>query len=274
MQETHERTGRGTYGTLRRVAPKVIVLIVLGAVGLWGHQSGWRAPRFSSLFGSGGRDAEEDWCLEHRVPESRCVACNPSLVGADPEDWCREHGVPESKCPFCHPEILRGGVPADWCAEHGVPESQCTLCNPSIAVKGISAPERPGLEVLPGDRVPTPNPACTLHEARVQFASPEAMRKAGIELATVEERRMPEVVTAAGEIEYDGRRIARVTARAAGTAVGDSWGGPPGGGNSGHFDIALTLNETPVPAVSARGLALLVALIAAVGARRVSRLLS
>jgi len=63
-------------------------------------------------------------------------------------------------------------------------------------------------------------------------------------------------------------------ARATGSATGDTWGGPPGGSNSGSFDIALTLSQPPLPplpALSDRGLALLVTLIAALGARWASR---
>jgi cobalt-zinc-cadmium efflux system membrane fusion protein len=217
---------KGTLGGLSRVAPKAIVLLALLAVGLWGHRTGWKAPKLSSLLGR-AQDGEvtEDWCAEHRVPRSKCVACNPSLIGADPNDWCREHGVPESRCSVCHPEILKGGVPRDWCTEHGVPESQCTLCHPEIAASRSAgtpaedaAAKGPEIAVLPGREVPTPNPACTLHEVRVQFASEDALRKAGIELGVVEERSMPEVVTAAGETEYDGERYARIAARAAGTA--------------------------------------------------------
>lgn len=228
----------GALAGLFGIAPKAIVLVALAAVGVWGHQTGWRAPKLSSILGGGrGGEPTEDWCAEHRVPESACVACNPALVGADPSDWCREHGVPESRCSACHPEILRGGIPADWCAEHGVPESQCTLCRPGIAargglagprvphgaatdatVSGGSAVRRPTVEVLPGRDVSTPSPSCTLHEVRVQFASEDALTKAGIELAAVEERSMPELVDAAGEVRYDGNRYARVAARAAGSA--------------------------------------------------------
>lgn len=202
--------------------PNAVALAALAAIACWGHSTGWRAPRFSELWSraskSGGGD---DWCSTHNVPKSRCAACNPSLSGADPSDWCAEHGVAESKCPFCHPEPLREGVPRDWCSKHGVPESQCTVCHPEVAATEGRTPgeEEPEVEVsAEGEAAPGNSPFCTLHELRVQFASPEAVSRAGIRLEAVEERPFAESISAPGEIDYEEGRIARVSARAPGTA--------------------------------------------------------
>jgi hypothetical protein len=59
--------------------------------------------------------SHEDWCGEHRVPESQCTRCNPDLIAAFKAtgDWCDEHGMPESQCGKCNPglEIVRPAKP-------------------------------------------------------------------------------------------------------------------------------------------------------------------
>jgi hypothetical protein len=49
----------------------------------------------------------DDWCGEHKVPESLCSRCNPALVAAFKAtgDWCNEHGLPESQCLICNPDL-------------------------------------------------------------------------------------------------------------------------------------------------------------------------
>ncbi|MEW6050389.1 MAG: efflux RND transporter periplasmic adaptor subunit [Candidatus Zixiibacteriota bacterium] len=91
-----------------------------------------------------------DWCVEHRVPESECTQCKPSLIAQFKarNDWCNEHNLPESHCRLCHPglsfpqEKANGTeaslqtetheIAADWCAEHLVPESECTQCHSDL----------------------------------------------------------------------------------------------------------------------------------------------
>lgn len=202
--------------------PTAIVLLSLGAVGWWGHHSGWKAPGFSALTG-GGSEAEEDWCAIHNVKLSRCIACNPALAGESAADWCKEHGVAESKCTLCHPEILTTGVAGDWCREHGVPESSCTLCHPEIAQKGVIAAR--DSDVVVSDTLgaarqpagPVRDPAtCQTHALKVQFASPQAVEKAGIGLGSVVERPMAAAIAIPGEVDYDHRRFAQIPARVPG----------------------------------------------------------
>lgn len=207
------------FTLLTSYIPTVLVLGLLAGVGYWGHHSNWTLPAFDQIIEGGQAAAKEDWCEAHGVAQSRCIACNPELAGADPTDWCKEHGVPESQCTVCHPEILLGGAAADWCKEHGVPESQCTLCHPEIAVKRDAPPPASGITVSRDpDIKPEKNPAaCQTHAIRVQFASAEAIKKAGVEFEAVVERPMTERIRASGEIGYDQTRLARLATRVPGT---------------------------------------------------------
>lgn len=192
--------------------PTILAFLVLGGLAVWGHRTGWKlAPRTAAA-----NDKQEDWCESHNVPDSRCLACHPELGGGNAADWCKEHGVPESKCATCHPEILTTGQAKDWCREHGVPESACTTCHPEIAVRSEAA-VTPEVRAI---REPTPKPdpsMCQTHAIRVQFASPEAVRKAGVTVRPVEKRPMTDTVRAPGEIDYDRTRLAQLAPRVTGT---------------------------------------------------------
>jgi cobalt-zinc-cadmium efflux system membrane fusion protein len=228
--------GRRIRDALASGLPSALVLLSVAAVGLWGHHTGWRAPRFSELLGEKSGTEEEDWCAEHNVPESGCISCRPELAGDDPDDWCKEHGVPESKCTVCHPEILETGVPGDWCEEHGVPESGCTICRPDIARGGAPVAsetsavvtEGTHAEELPEDHPngapprsvgPLRNPkTCQKHALKVQFASAAAIEKVGVKLGNVVERTMSDSIVVNGEVDYDRTRFAKVSSRVPGTA--------------------------------------------------------
>ncbi|MCG3134050.1 MAG: Multidrug resistance protein MdtA [Planctomycetes bacterium] len=198
---------------LVRHGSTVLVLGALSGVAWWGHHTGWKFSRPVE------KAAAEDWCEAHGVPDSRCIACNPELGGANAADWCKEHGVPESKCSLCHPEILTGAAAKDWCKEHGVPESACPQCHPEIAVTGQTPPSEAGATVIDDPDAVKNSSTCQTHQVRVQFASPEAVRKAGVKVEAVQERPMAAGVTAPGEIRYDETRVARLAPRAAGTLV-------------------------------------------------------
>lgn len=198
---------------LVRHGSTVLVFGALVGVAWWGHHTGWKFSKAVEV------PAAEDWCEAHGVPDSRCLACNPELGGASAADWCKEHGVPESKCTICHPEILTGGAAADWCREHGVPESACPQCHPEIAVKGEAPPSETDTAVT-ADPSAKPDPSmCQTHLVRIQFASIDAVRKAGVKVEAVQERPMAAYVTAPGEIRYDETRVARLSPRAAGTVM-------------------------------------------------------
>ena len=215
-----------------RWLPNLFVFALLAGVAYWGHHTGWKAPKFSDVFGSNIAHEEEDWCIEHAVPDSRCIKCHPELAGESATDWCKEHGVPESKCTICHPEILTKGVAGDWCREHGLPESNCTLCHPDIAVRGslpketkdVSVLLDPSTVTLPEQKSalsgkPTKDPStCQTHMLRVQFASAGSVEKAGVKLGMVTERPMADSMNANAEIDYNRTKLAQVSSRVPGVA--------------------------------------------------------
>lgn len=234
---------RRFVGGIAHYIPTVLAFAAIAGIGFWGHHTGWAAPRFSQLTGSSAT-AKEDWCTEHAVAESRCIKCHPELVGASAKDWCPEHGLPESKCTICHPELLTTGVAGDWCPEHDVPESSCTLCHPEIAVKGaIARPETSATVSLVSNptqaavgssaaKPATPTPAtapatvegsakkdpktCQTHNMRVQFATANAVTKAGVSFGQVVERPMTAMLTANAEAGYDRTRLAQISSPIAG----------------------------------------------------------
>jgi len=178
---------------IKQALPTMIVFALLIVVGLWGHYSHWKIPKFSELIGSGGKE---------RV------------------DWCSEHGVPESICVACNADLMPKGQLFGWCKEHGVHE--CTLCNPQVAqLKELPRIGQTDLEraerALQLKKRPENNRRCKMHLRRVQFPSSEAADMAGIDIDIVDRGRIVESVTATGEITYDQTHVARLSSRAAGT---------------------------------------------------------
>lgn len=113
-----------------------------------------------------------DWCIEHRVPESVCTKCNPSLITE-----FKEHN--------------------DWCVEHGLPESHCRLCNPGIEFPQEAALRamQPALDLGVSVFFPTNQALCATDGAVIQFASAETFSRTGL---TVEPAR---TTTEIAEIE-------------------------------------------------------------------------
>jgi cobalt-zinc-cadmium efflux system membrane fusion protein len=64
---------------------------------------------------------------------------------------------------------------------------------------------------------PQNNSRCTLYQRRVQFASKEAMTKAGVDVALVEETPLLETIAASGALSYNETRVASLSSRSAGT---------------------------------------------------------
>ncbi len=222
-------TSRPLWRSVLAALPTLLVLTSIAAVGYWGHHTGWKAPKLAHLLGSDSSAENEDWCIEHNVPDSRCIACHPELAGESSADWCKEHGVPESKCTVCHPEILTTGVAGDWCKEHGLPESGCTICHPEIARKGELPAEEDDVVVSNGSPLVGSTSAatsaagrdpstCQKHALKVQFASVAAMQKCGVRLGQVIERKMSDSVSVNAQADYDRTRFAAVASRVPGTA--------------------------------------------------------
>jgi cobalt-zinc-cadmium efflux system membrane fusion protein len=184
--EAGRRAGRGrsVLGCLARAVPNLLVLLSLAALGYWGHQTGWKLPKFAEV--GGGETPKDDWCEEHGVPESRCVECQADLMPRRvSHGWCDAHGVFD--CPWEHPEVAQlRKVPA------------VTPADLERARRALETPR------------PTNSTKCPHFKRRIQFASDEAAAKAGVETAPAWRGGVTESVTAHGEVGYDPNRVAQL----------------------------------------------------------------
>jgi multidrug efflux pump subunit AcrA (membrane-fusion protein) len=173
--------------------PTVIVLALLAGLGLYGHYSHWKLPKFSTLIGS-AEPVRKDWCEEHGVPESKCVECNPTLFPKGPDHgWCAEHGV--HNCPLHHPDVAQLKEPA-----------AVTPADFERAARALALMDRP-----------QNNSVCKVYQRRIQFASIEAVKQAGVDVELVDRQPVGEWVAGNGEITYDQTRFTNLSPRAAGT---------------------------------------------------------
>lgn len=171
----------------------MLVFSALGALFVWGHRTGWTVPKFSSVAGESAA-VKSDWCDEHSVPESVCVECNPELLPHTKSfGWCKTHGVHD--CPLCHPEVAQ-------LDERPV----VTAADLDRARRSLGFTDRPENASR-----------CSLHTRRIQFATHEAVEKAGVEVEPVWTGPVSEAVGGSGEIVYDQTRTARLSARVPGT---------------------------------------------------------
>lgn len=183
----------GWWKWLRHAMPTAIVIAALGGLAAFGHFTEWTIPKFSELTGGSGAPAE-DWCSDHNVPASQCIECNPKLLSPPKvHGWCKLHGV--AQCPLEHPEVAQ---------LKSLPE--ITDAMKERAARALAA--RPRAEN---------NATSTLYQRRVQFASAEAVDKAGVDIAVVQERRIVEAVVANGEVTYNDTRVAHLPSRVPGT---------------------------------------------------------
>ncbi len=188
-----ESRAAGLWTGLWKTLPTLAVMAVLAGLGYAGHHTGWKFPKFSELNGSAAA-IPDDWCAEHGVPESQCVECNPDEF-PKPKDhgWCKIHGV--HQCPLHHPEVAQ------------------TKATPQITQADLDRADR-ALQLRPR---PENNFACKNPGRRIQFASVEAVKKAGIDVELVERAPSMESIAVTGEIRYDGTRLARLSSKSAGT---------------------------------------------------------
>ncbi len=189
---------------LYRGVPTLCVLALLGGVGYYGHHSGWKLPKFSTL--TGEKPAEKaDWCEEHGVPESQCVECHPELFPKGPDyGFCQEHGV--HNCPLDHPDVAQlKTLPTDLKRDF------------ARAGRAFAVQKRK-----------QNNAICQSYTRRIQFASAEAVRQAGVDVELVERQPVSESVAGNGEIRYDPTRLASLSSRVPGSVwrveknIGDS----------------------------------------------------
>ncbi|MEW4527266.1 efflux RND transporter periplasmic adaptor subunit [Maioricimonas sp. JC845] len=186
---------RSTGWLLRIVGwvPPLLVFGGLAALGYWGHQTGWTIPKASIVAGS-TEPVRPDWCEDHSVPESQCVECNPGRF-PPPEDlgWCREHGI--QQCPLDHPQV-----------------AQCDVDPEELERDRQRAARALALRPRPENGF-----GCGFYRKRIQFASHDAVQKAGVDVDLVMRGPVVEAIEAAGEIRYDQTRLARLSSKAAGT---------------------------------------------------------
>ena len=187
------RPVRSLVGRLAGALPALLIWAALAGLAFWGHHVGWVIPSFSVLMGNDA-GPEDDWCAAHNVPESVCVECQPALMPRATEfGWCKKHGV--SECPLCHPEVAQLQT-----------KPSVTQADRERARRALAFAERPANDKQ-----------CKKHLRRLQFASPEAVSKAGIDTKLVWEAPMVECVAANGAIAYDQTRVARLSSRLPGT---------------------------------------------------------
>lgn len=184
---------RRSLGWLAKTLPTAAVMAILAGVAVWGHFSEWTMPKFSALFGKGATASVDDWCPEHGVPESMCIACNPDLAPQDKDyGWCRVHGV--SQCLLEHPDVAE---------LKSLPE-----IDPADAQRA-----RLALELRP--RVEN-NSLCKSYQKVVQFASEAALAKAGVDIDVVARGPVEEAVVSNGEVVYDQNTVTHLSSRATG----------------------------------------------------------
>jgi cobalt-zinc-cadmium efflux system membrane fusion protein len=183
---------RRTAARLWRCIPTILALAGAAGVVAAGQSLGWQLPKSSALLGGRPEEAD-DWCEEHRVPESICVECNPGLLPPPPHPgWCKEFGVHD--CPYYNPGVIQAPRPV-----------RTTPAEVERARRALAFAPR-----APNGRT------CRMQEHRVQLASQEVVDRLGITLAPVTTAPVVEGVTAPGAVEYDPTRVARLSARAPG----------------------------------------------------------
>jgi len=183
----------GFLAWLRRAVPTALVLAALGGLAVLGHATGWKLPKFSELNGT-AKAGKDDWCPEHGVAESTCVECNPGLLPRGKEyGFCAVHGIAE--CSLDHPDVAQLKV---------LPE--------------VTATDRDrAAQAIKSGRWPANDVKCKKHHRRLQFASVEAAKKAGVRAEMADVDWMVECVAGNGEIGYDQTRVARLSSRVPGT---------------------------------------------------------
>ncbi|MBU1318163.1 MAG: efflux RND transporter periplasmic adaptor subunit [candidate division Zixibacteria bacterium] len=136
---------------------------------------------------------------------------------ADVQDWCAEHRVPESECTQCNPQlIVQFKASGDWCDGHSVPESHCRLCNPGIVFEQESTLHQAELD-FSDDEIEIslffrPNSGiCATDGALIQFASAETAERSGITVTRTIASERKAIIEAPAEIVFDETREIVVT---------------------------------------------------------------
>lgn len=184
------RRGRGAVAHFSAVALSWLpsAIVVGGLVGLaWlGHHNDWKLPKFGASASSTANGPE--WCDAHGVPEAECINCVPGLIEDPPElSFCKEHGV--HGCVLHNPSLAETKEPVE------VLPTDLERAARALAI-------RPRRENLTLSRFPG---------SRIQFASMDAMQRAGVDVEPVERRDVTESISTAAEVRYDATRTAQVS---------------------------------------------------------------
>ena len=172
--------------------PPIAVLSLLAGIGWYGHHHEWKLPSFASISSTAVSTAPA-WCDSHGVPEDACIVCDPSLIEPAPKlEYCKIHGV--HGCVLERPELAQ--------------TKAIVIPTPDDLVRAdnaLSLMQRP-------ENIPIGSSA----GSRIQFASIDAMNKAGVDVEPVTRDQIVESIQAAGEIRYDATRTAAVSPSADG----------------------------------------------------------
>ncbi|WP_235034169.1 efflux RND transporter periplasmic adaptor subunit [Roseiconus lacunae] len=195
VSKRKHRAGVPLLKGLIGAAGPTLVLLGFAAVFYFGHKNEWRVPKFASVIGTATTESD-DWCSDHSVPASICVQCNPELMPPNEDfGWCSKHGV--HNCVLDHPELAeRKTLPSQEQLQEDQRQAQSSL---AMGVRKEN------------------NSRCTLYQSRIQFASVESVRQAGVDIGLVERDRVIEAVSGNGEIVYDPTRKATIAARVPGS---------------------------------------------------------
>lgn len=191
-EQTEKEKPSTTRRALRLLSSLAVLTVLVGA-GYWGHETGWRLPKWSALVGANDHGSVP-WCEEHNVAEADCIACRTSLLPLETNyGWCGAHGL--DPCPLCHPDIVQLSEPPQ------ISDVELSRVDAALALR--PRPENVG--------------GCPLNARRVQFASTDTVKKAGIDVMPVERHMITESIGSVGEITYDDTRLARLSSRVPGT---------------------------------------------------------
>ncbi len=181
------RTVRGLLSAAAGWLPSIAVVCALAGLALYGHHNDWKLPKFGSLAEPSTVETVA-WCDSHGVPEDECINCIPDLIEPAPElTFCHVHGV--HGCVLDDPSLAETKKPV-----------QATPADLERAERALAI--RPRRENLPTSQFPG---------SRIQFASIDAMRRAGVDVEPVTRRAMTESLNVAAEVLYDATRTAEVS---------------------------------------------------------------
>lgn len=173
--------------TLLGWIPSIVGVAGLGGLAWYGHHNDWKLPSFSAASESPKANGIA-WCDSHGVPEDECINCVPGLIEALPKlTFCDVHGV--HGCVLHDPSFAETKTLAE------VSANDLARAERALAVR----PRRENLALsqLPG--------------SRIQFASVDAMRSAGVDVEPVQRQPIVESVETAGEVRYDATKTAQVS---------------------------------------------------------------